>query len=122
MEVARQILITIIPATVDTNYAPMLGVFIHLFLSVILALVFAATVLLPLFSRYGKKGVFLGSLITLTIIWKINFFVVLPLVNTSFISLMPLFVTLISKLLFGAAMAWALLVMLRWQGVTPCEA
>ena len=122
MEVARQISITIIPTTANTYYAPILGAFIHLLLSIVLAFVFAATFLLPLSGRYGKKGIFLGSLMILAIVWKINFFVVLPLINASFISLMPFFVTLISKLLFGAAMAWVLVVMLPLQDATPCDA
>ena len=122
MEVTRQISITIIPATVNTYYAPILGAFIHLLLSIVLAFVFAITILLPLSGRYGKTGIFLGSLITLAIVWKINFFIVLPLINVSFISLMPFYVTLISKLLFGMAMAWVLIVMQPLQDVTPCDA
>jgi hypothetical protein len=111
-EVARQISVSIIPATADFYFAPMLGVFAHLLLSVGLACVFAATALLPFLRRYGRRGIFLGSLATLAVVWKINFFTVLPMINPSFTSMMPFYVTLLSKLLFGTAMAWVLAVRL----------
>jgi hypothetical protein len=39
-------------------------------------------------------------------IWAINFFVILPVVNAEFVTLMPYAVTLASKLGFGVAMGW----------------
>ncbi len=110
IEVARQISITIIPAIADSFIAPILGVCIHLLLSVILAAVFVTTILQPVFRRYGSLGITLACLLTLALVWKVNFFVVLPLINSSFVSLIPFFVTLISKLLFGATMAWVLVI------------
>ncbi len=119
LEVARQISVTIFPATVEAYYAPILGIIIHLLLSLFLAFVFAYTALLLLFKRYGKKGIYLGSLITLAVVWKINFFVVLPLINPSFISMMPFYATLFSKLLFGTAMAWVMSSSLSLECATP---
>lgn len=44
----------------------------------------------------------LGSaMLMLAMVWKVNFFIILPLVNPAFASLMPYGVTLASKLLFG---------------------
>ncbi|HEY5702958.1 MAG TPA: hypothetical protein VIV20_05730 [Gammaproteobacteria bacterium] len=121
VEVARQVSVTVIPATADSNYAPALGLLIHLLLSVALAATFSYTALLPLYRRFGSQGVFLGSLLTLALVWKMNFFLVLPLINASFISVVPLFVTLISKLSFGAAMAAVLLVMRPMRAVAHVE-
>ncbi len=108
INVAREISVTILPYTADTFYAPMLGIFIHLLLSLLLAISFAAIILKPAVRRYGKKGIMLSSIMILGIVWTVNFFIVLPILNPSFILLMPHIVTLISKLLFGLAMGWVL--------------
>lgn len=111
VEISRQVLAAIIPSMANLYYAPLLGVFIHLLLSVLLAIIFATTVLRPVIRRYGSIGITLACLITLAVVWKVNFFVILPLINPAFILLMPYSISLISKLLFGATMAWSLLVM-----------
>lgn len=108
-EIARQVTASLFPFATDSSIAPVLGLVLHLLLSLVLALLFISIVLKPIFARYGKPGIMISSLITLVLVWKINFFIVLPLLNSSFISLMPLFVTLISKLLFGAVMGWTLI-------------
>ena len=108
IEVAREISVTILPYTADSYYAPMLGLFIHLLLSMLLVISFAATILKPAVRRYGKLGIMLSSMMILGIVWVVNFFIVLPILNPSFILLMPYIVTLISKLLFGLAMGWVL--------------
>jgi hypothetical protein len=110
MEVARQISATIMPFAADLYFAPMLGVCIHLVLAMALAVTFAAIILAPVSRRYGSPGIVLSCLMTLTVVWVINFFVVLPIINPSFTSLMPYLVTLISKLLFGTVMAWLLVI------------
>lgn len=108
-EIARQVTVSLFPYAADSSIAPLLGLGVHLLLSLVLALLFIGIVLKPVFVRYGKPGIMISSLITLALVWKINFFIVLPILNPSFISLMPLLVTLISKLLFGAVMGWALI-------------
>jgi hypothetical protein len=108
VNIAQQISATIMPLTVNSDYAPMLGIFIHLALSLILATLFSAIILKPAVRRYGALGIMLSSFMTLGIVWAINFFIVLPILNPSFVLLMPYMVTLISKLLFGAAMGWVM--------------
>jgi hypothetical protein len=46
---------------------------------------------------------------SLAAVWLVNFTVVLPALNPAFVTLLPLWATLISKLLFGAAMTAVLL-------------
>jgi hypothetical protein len=45
---------------------------------------------------------------TLASIWGINFFVVLPVLSPSFVTVLPYSVTLFSKLMFGVAAAMCL--------------
>lgn len=45
------------------------------------------------------------ALVVLAAIWKINFFIVLPLVSPEFVALLPHVVTFASKLLFAFAVA-----------------
>ncbi len=104
--IAKEISITLLPFTENAPYAAMLGILIHLILSLILAISFSALILKPTVRQFENSTIILCSGITLAIIWAVNFFIVLPIVNPSFISLMPYIVTLISKLLFGFAMAW----------------
>ena len=108
INVAREISVTILPYTAGSYYAPVLGIFIHLLLSLFLAISFAVIVLKPAVSQFGKLGIMLSSIMILGIVWAINFFIVLPILNPSFLLLMPHIVTLISKLLFGLAMGWVL--------------
>ncbi len=54
---------------------------------------------------FGAAPFMLGSLAA---VWAINFFAVLPVVNPSFVHLLPYGITLASKLAFGAVAAAAL--------------
>ena len=109
LEVSRHITASLFPFAAGSSFAPIMGIAIHLVLSLLLAVTFVAVVLKYVARHYGAPGIMLSSLITLALVWKINFFVILPLLNPAFISLMPLPVTLISKLLFGVAMGWTLI-------------
>ncbi len=108
-EIARQVTASLFPFVTELSVAPLLGLGIHLLLSLVLALLFVSIVLKPVFTRYGTPGIMISSVITLALVWKVNFFIILPVLNPSFISLMPLIVTFISKLLFGAVMGWTLI-------------
>ncbi len=108
IDISRQISVTVLPFTADSYFAPMFGIFIHLVLSLILAISFTAIILKPAMIQFGTTGVMLSSFMTLGIVWAINFLVVLPILNPSFTLLMPVIVTLISKLLFGVTMGWML--------------
>jgi hypothetical protein len=45
------------------------------------------------------------ALVTLAVVWAINFFVALPIVRPEFVHLVPYGASLTSSLLFGAAVA-----------------
>lgn len=102
--IASAISQTISLNNLNSQIAPLIGLIIHLCLSVLLAIAFGFTVL-PFIQRLSNNfSTLIASLITLTIVWKINFFILLPVWNPDFINLLPLHVTLLSKLLFGLSM------------------
>ena len=106
--IARQISATVMPFAMDQGRMLTFGVGVHLFLSIMLAAVFVGVLYGPVVRRFGARGVFISGLTTLSAVWAVNFFVLLPVLNPAFPLLMPYAVTLTSKLLFGAAMTWVL--------------
>jgi hypothetical protein len=110
LEVARQVAATVLPATAGLSSAPLIGVLIHMALSIALGLALAKLLLGRLAPRHGCGALIAAALGTLAAVWAINFFVILPLLNPAFVTLLPFAVTLASKLLFGLAMGMALAV------------
>lgn len=99
--VSRAVSTTVIPDLAASSIAPWVGLLIHFLLSIALATVFVQT-----FSRrLGVTTLFLTALAALAAVWAFNFLLLLPLINPAFVALLPHPVTLISKLLFGVAMA-----------------
>jgi len=106
--VAREITATMFATAAYAPWAPLAGIGIHLALSAVLGLAFLLALLG--FSRAAPTGpaVWIAAVITLTCIWAVNFFWVLPALNPAFVTLMPYAVTLASKMLFAIAMAGVL--------------
>jgi hypothetical protein len=104
-EIAREVTASLIPQAAGLTLAPALGIGIHLALSLALGMVFALTVWIPVTRYLNPAGAIAAAVACLTAIWAFNFFIVLPALNPGFLKLMPLAVTLISKMLFGAGMA-----------------
>lgn len=113
-EIGRGIAATVYPASSGLYIAPALGLLIHMVLSVLLAFGFGA-LLWPLVERtfHNKAAALIASVATLAVVWKVNFFVLLPIWNPEFVSLLPLTVTLASKILFGLAMGAVLTIYQR---------
>lgn len=108
-EVARQVTASVLPGAGTLAVAPFAGVVIHLLLSVFLAFAFWRLVWRPFASQLTPVEAGLCGLGSLAAVWLVNFIVVLPALNPAFVTLLPLWATLISKLLFGAAMTAVLL-------------
>ncbi len=105
-EIARHVADAVFPGVLSTPVAPALGLGVHFGLSALLGLVLAR-----LLTSVGalRFGVLLPICIgALGLIWAVNFILVLPLLDPIFPSLLPAWVTLMSKLLFGAALAGVL--------------
>jgi hypothetical protein len=107
-EIARQVTASLWPSLASSVFADITGIAIHIALSLALGAFFAAAIWLPYARRRGGMVTLVSAVVVLASVWVMNFFFILPALNPSFIMLMPLGVTLFSKLLFGTAMAWAL--------------
>ena len=105
--ISREVATTVVPGLAASSIAPWIGLLIHFLLSIALATVFVRA----LSHRLGAATLFLAALAGLAAVWAFNFLVLLPLINPAFVALLPHPVTLISKLLFGVAMASVLV----WQ-------
>ena len=105
-DIPREIAATVLPGTATSAAAPLVGVLIHFALSVVLALLwysFIGRVLRR--ARALSTGVIIGAATgALVVVWAINFLIVLPALNPRFVVLLPVWVTLLSKVLFGMAM------------------
>jgi hypothetical protein len=108
-DVARSITATFQVGSETGAWPVVAGLGIHFVLSVAVAGVFIALVYEPLREFLGTRALVACALGLLATIWVANFFVVLPAVNPGFVELMPMPVTLVSKLLFGLLLALALL-------------
>ena len=98
--IARAVSTTVVPDLGASGLAPWIGLLVHFLLSIALAAVLARAL------RYlPAASIWLAAPAALAAVWAFNFLVLLPLINPAFVSLLPHPVTLISKLLFGAAMA-----------------
>jgi len=106
--VAGEVTRTVFPATVETS-ATVIGLIIHLAISLALAVVFVRALGEHMARQYGSAGILAASITFLVLIWALNFLVVLPALNPVFVSLMPSAVTLGSKTLFGLAMGAVLI-------------
>ena len=104
LDVAREVTASVFGPGAVGSFSSAIGILIHFLLSFAIAAAFSLTLWQPVRHRFGRNGVVACALAVLAGIWSMNFFVVLPVVNPNFIELMPLTVTLTSKLLFGLAM------------------
>lgn len=93
------------------------GLGVHMMLAVALGM--AVSLLLSLTRmNFTRAAALYGSMAALlAVVWAVNFFVVLPRLSPSFVTLMPYAVTLFSKLMFGVAAA-ATLQVIRARGKT----
>jgi hypothetical protein len=81
------------------------GIFVHMALAVLGGI--ALTVFWRSVAGYrrGAVGLYAVSIAALAAVWAMNFFIVLPAVSADFTTLMPYWVSLTSKLLFGLSAA-----------------
>ncbi|MHB8623265.1 MAG: hypothetical protein ACYC9J_08100 [Sulfuricaulis sp.] len=108
MTVAREVTASLFPALAGGTSGAWLGILIHMVLAVMLGYAFAFVIWLPFARGRGIVATLTVSALTLATVWTINFFVVLPVLNPTFITLMPYPVTFASKMLFALSMALAL--------------
>ncbi|HYA39108.1 MAG TPA: hypothetical protein VEI74_12650 [Candidatus Methylomirabilis sp.] len=106
--VAREVTASLFPALAAGASSAWLGVAIHMTLAIALGCAFAYVIWKPLVRARGPLATVAVSALTLATVWTLNFFVVLPVLNPVFITLMPYSVTFASKMLFAVAMGMVL--------------
>ena len=102
--VAREVTASLLPAFATGTTGVWLGILIHMLLAVALGYAFAYVLWKPFARPRGMVATLAVSVLTLATVWTMNFFVVLPVLNPAFITLMPYPVTFASKMLFALAM------------------
>ena len=108
MEVARAVTASLFPQLAGGASGAWLGIAIHVALALALGYAFAYLIWKPLVRARGPLATLAVSALTLATVWTLNFFVVLPVLNPAFITLMPYAVTFASKMLFAVAMGGVL--------------
>lgn len=103
--VLRQVTASVLPWAVAEDWAPAFGLGLHFMLGVAIAWAFGVCVWQDGVRRGGARPTLAAALSRLTAIWIVNFFVLLPIINAAFVTLMPYGVTFASHLLFALAMA-----------------
>ncbi len=81
------------------------GVAIHMLLAVGLGLAVAGAFSAPVLRRIDGVSKTTLVVLTLGLVWAFNFLIVLPVIDPDFTTLLPIAVTLASKLLFGIGAA-----------------
>ncbi len=103
--VARGVTISVLPGLADASGVVALGIVIHMVLALMIGLAFAVMIprVLPrLAGTIWEPMLIVAGLVA---IWAMNFFVLLPVINPGFVTLVPYGASLTSKVLFGLAAA-----------------
>jgi hypothetical protein len=108
LTIAAEVTASVFPSAAGLAAAPLLGIGVHMLLSVALGLALAKLLLGFVMPRYGEGALVPAALAVLAGIWALNFMLVLPALHPQFVGLLPLAATFLSKLLFGAAAGWVL--------------
>jgi hypothetical protein len=98
------------------------GIGVHMMLAILLGVALASIWALSGRDRSSPANPYPFMLAVLLDIWALNFFVVLPIVSPQFVHLAPYAVSLISKLLFGAAAAAVIAAAPAFEAPEPARA
>ncbi len=104
--VARGVTQTVFPDIAAAPTSVAVGLLIHMVLAVGLGIVIAIAVPLVLPRIAGTVFEPVVVILALVGVWLMNFFVILPMVNPAFVTIVPYPVSFVSKTLFGFASAF----------------
>jgi len=104
--VARGVTQSLLPGLAPAPAGVPLGLAIHMGLAVALGIVIAVAIprLVPRLAGTPLEPV--AVVAALVGVWAVNFFIVLPVINPAFVTLVPYAASLVSKTLFGFAAAF----------------
>lgn len=103
--VARGVTTALFPGLTALPYAAALGIALHMLLAAALGIAVVGTMHTPVLRRLDTWPRTALVVLALAMVWSFNFLVVLPLLDPAFLVLLPMAVTLASKLLFGISAA-----------------
>jgi len=103
--VARGVTTALFPGLGTLPAAPAIGIALHMLLAVGLGIAVATALRTPLLRMIGGWSQSLLVVVVLGAVWSFNFLVLLPNLDPAFLTLLPVGVTLASKLLFGVSAA-----------------
>lgn len=116
--VARGVTTALLPGLANVPFIGAIGITLHMLLAVMLGIAVVAAFRAPLLRRVGAWPQSMLVVLALGAVWSFNFLVVLPRLDPDFLVLLPMVVTLASKLLFGVSAA----AVLRTQRFASYEA
>ncbi len=103
--VARGVATALVPGLANVPFIAAIGIALHMVLAVALGIAVVAAFQAPLLRRVGAWPKSMLVVLALGAVWSFNFLVVLPVLDPGFLTLLPMVVTLASKLLFGVSAA-----------------
>jgi hypothetical protein len=103
--VASGVTAALLPGLADLPAGPAIGIALHTTLAIGLGVAVAAAFSSPFLRRVGAWPQSLLVVLALGAVWFCNFTLVLPHLAPNFLVLLPMAVTLTSKLLFGVSAA-----------------
>jgi len=103
--VARGVTTALFPALGTLPAAPAIGIALHMVLAIGLGIAVATALRAPLLRMIAGWSQSLLVVAVLGAVWSFNFLVLLPTLDPAFLTLLPIGVTLASKLLFGVSAA-----------------
>ena len=104
--VARGVTQSLLPGLASAPAAVPLGLAIHMALAVTLGILIAVAIPRMAPRLAGRPMEPVAVVAALIGVWAVNFFVVLPVINPAFATLVPLGASFVSKTLFGFAAAF----------------
>jgi len=101
--VADGVTATVVPSLAGSSVSVALGLAIHFALAALLGIAVAVAIrsYLPRLARTWVETVLVIG--TLGVVWMVNFLIILPAINPAFVHIVPMPVSLASKMLFGIA-------------------
>lgn len=108
--VGREVTGALFPALRESVLALPLGLGLHMGLAIVLGLAVAIALRSSLPARLHGSMVEFGAVVAVLVgVWAVNFFVVLPWLDPTFLTIVPYWAAFVSKALFGLAAAMVLL-------------
>jgi hypothetical protein len=114
--VAQGVTFTFSSTVAASSAGVVLGIVIHMLIAVLLGIAIAICSRAVLARSRSALLEPCFIIATLVGVWGLNFYLVLPLINPEFVTLLPLEASLVSKVFFGVAAAFVLSVATHKEG------